>query len=176
MEAWRRETFESPPRTRLAPASRPIVNSPPVTSIVWPALGPDVILSCSGKARPTLTRVGSFRHSPGDQFAARSQLGLGVRRRDTQERADRRRREELDLERRGLGAGERQRLLEGRHEDALVDVAVQPLMVLLGEEAPGYAIAVTLELELKPEQVREPAAEAELVVAERQRSSSWRST
>ena len=56
-------------------------------------------------------------------------------------------------------------LFDGRGENAVVDGAVGPLMVLLDEEAPPQlATRGPLELELEPERVRQAAAEAEVVV------------
>src|SRR4051812_7255499 len=125
MVAWRRETFESPPSTRFTPASRPIVNSGPVTSMVWPACGPAVIRSC--KTRATLTRVSHFRHS--HDPALRAQLGRVRRRGDFHEGPDRHRREELDLA--CVRAGELQRVLECREQDAAVNRPIGALVILL---------------------------------------------
>ena len=71
---------------------------------------------------------------------------------------------------------QRHRLVERRGDDPAVGEAGRTLVVLLDEEAPGdAAVAVRLDLELEAEQVRLPAAEAELVVGD-QRCRSWRRT
>ena len=74
---------------------------------------------------------------------------------------------------------DRHRLLERAGHHAGMRAAGQALVVLLEEEATAHRAWLPvrrLELHLEPEQVRVSAAEAELVVGERQRDSSWRST
>src|SRR3954453_6275393 len=70
---------------------------------------------------------------------------------------------------------QRHRLVESGGHDPPGRVAGRPLVVLLEEKAPAGNVAVALHLELEPEEVRLPAAEAELVVRD-QRERSWRST
>src|SRR5947209_1390228 len=97
-------------------------------------------------------------------------------RRDGDERAHPRRREQVHLQPPGQGPnprslhGQRHRLVERRGHDAAVADTGRTLVVLLDEEAPGHSTAALdlLDLELDPEQVRLPAAKAEVVVADGQ--------
>jgi hypothetical protein len=63
---------------------------------------------------------------------------------------------------------QRHRLVESGGDHAAVRETGRTLVVLLDEEAALRAAVGQLDLELEPEQVREPAAEAEIVVGERQ--------
>jgi len=92
---------------------------------------------------------------------------------DGDERADRDRRPQLDLdaarerERASRMDCERHRLVERRRDDAAVREPRRPLVVLLHEEAAADAALVErLGLELKPEEVRDAASEAQVVVGE----------
>lgn len=110
---------------------------------------------------------------------------LSARARTFKEAADRRRHVQIDLVVTGAGVHpvrvqhEGHRLVERRAHDAAVREAGRPLVVLLHEEA-AHEPALRVELQVQPEDVRQAAAEAELVVGDRRRgyeaATSWRST
>ena len=77
---------------------------------------------------------------------------------------------DLDLARQSgapLGMhGQAHRFVERGGDDPAVRDARGALVILLHEESPGHSITGALQLQLESEQVRLPAAEAEVVVAE----------
>src|SRR4051812_34564900 len=190
--AWRREALPSA-STRSTPASRPIVNSVPSTWTVLPAPAPDLMVSCmtpdpnppgGGSASPSAHHGkrprGPRQRTPAQVFAAelRPQLELPLLarldpRRNRREAPHRHRAEQVDLEPPGHGVDafrvheKSHRLVERGGDHAAVRVAGRALVVLLDEEPPADAVTRRLELQLQSEEVRDPAAEAELVMGDR---------